>query len=402
MFRFQIQFVLFILLCWIFLGDSPTADIVVLFPPITETTSYDQSKLLLVSVSKEIGNELTVLTQWQKEERFIIGTKSEKENFPKEFYKIFDSKMTLQMLSYTYKYFEGFSKPETLKYEHSDSMTIKSLWKRKEFTEWVKVMQSKQALEIILNMRGWKDSTYTAVYDDPIADNRILYKLHVQLIPGENRIYFSSTSPKIASAEFFTTYVNESKATTDRSSLFHNSTLEESCTSCHEGLPFADSGATMNADCNVCHKEVLQPSYLHSPVEMKECSACHIWSTEKKAVVLELGVPETCFGCHDEKRELVENAKVPHPVASECGTCHSPHGTEQPHQVKEKVYTLCISCHDQQKQNHPVGRHPMQYIKNTETGEEFSCVTCHNPHGSENEKLMRFPGKTLDVCSQCH
>ncbi|MBI5215370.1 MAG: cytochrome c3 family protein [Ignavibacteriae bacterium] len=401
--RSHFQPVLFILLCWVlFLGDSPTADIIVLFPPSSETTSYDQAKLLLVSASKETGSEMKVSTLWQREERFLIGTKAEKENFPKEFYKLFDSKMTLQSLSFTYKYYEGYSKPETLKYEHADTMTVKSLWKRKEFGDWVKALQTKQALEVILNLRGWRDSVYTAVYDDPVADNRMLYKLHVQLVPGENRIYFSSTGEKKSTAEFFTTYLNESKPTTDRSVLFHNSTLEESCTSCHEGLPSADSGATMNADCNVCHKEVVGASYVHSPVEMKECASCHSWSAEKKAVVLESGIPETCFACHDEQKNLVENAKVQHPVASECGTCHSPHGTEQRHQIKEKVYTLCLGCHENKKQNHPVGRHPMQYIRNEETGEEFSCVTCHNPHGSDNQKMMKFPGETLDVCAQCH
>jgi predicted CXXCH cytochrome family protein len=402
-FRSHIRLIFFVLLIWVlFIGDSPIADIAILFPPASETTSYDQAKLLLVSASKETGSEIKMSTMWQREERMSLGTKQEKEGFAKEFYKLFDSRMSLQELSYTYKYYEGYSKPETLKYEYADSMNIKSLWKRKEFAEWVKAMQAKQALEVILNMRGWKDTTITAVYDDPVADNRTLYKLHVQLVPGENRIYFASTGEKRSTAEFFTTYLNEAQATTNRSVLFHNSSLEESCTSCHEGLPVADSGATMNADCNVCHKEVVGASYLHSPVEMKECSSCHSWSAEKKAVVLESGVPETCFGCHDEKKELVENAASQHPVASECGTCHSPHGSEQRHQLKEKVYSLCISCHETKKVNHPVGRHPMQYIRNTETGEEFSCVTCHNPHGSGNKKLMKFPGETLDVCNQCH
>ncbi len=401
--RSQFLTVVLMLFCLIlFLGDSPSSDIIVVFPPSSETESYDQAKLILVSASKETGSELVVSTQWQREERLSISSKTEKENFPKEFYKLFDSKTTLQMLTYTYKYFEGFSKPETLKYEHSDTMSIKTFWKRKEFSDWVKAIQTKQALEVILNIRGWRDSLYTAVYDDPNAENRMLYKLHLQLVPGENRVYFSSVSQKNSSAEFVTTYLNESKPTTDRLSLFHNSTLEQSCTTCHEGLPSADSGATMNADCNVCHNEVVAASYLHSPTEMKECASCHIWSSEKKAVIVELGIPETCFGCHDDQKNLIDTAKVQHPVASECGTRHSPHGTEQKHQLKEKAYTLCISCHDQQKLNHPVGRHPMQYIRNTDTGEEFSCVTCHNPHGSDNQKLLKFPGKTLDVCSQCH
>jgi predicted CXXCH cytochrome family protein len=134
---------------------------------------------------------------------------------------------------------------------------------------------------------------------------------------------------------------------------------------------------------------------------MKECESCHSWSAEKHAVVVEKGVPGACYDCHSEKQAQVDSSKSAHPVAGECLTCHSPHGTDQNHLVKSDIYGLCTSCHEDQKINHPVGRHPLRFAK-VKNGSELSCVTCHNPHGSENEKLLRFAGSSMEVCAQCH
>ena len=158
----------------------------------------------------------------------------------------------------------------------------------------------------------------------------------------------------------------------------------------------------MRADCNVCHKAMSAGAlYLHAPAEMKECAACHSWSAEKKTVVVEKGIPAACYDCHSEKQAQVDSSAYLHPVAGECMTCHSSHGTDQKHIVKEDVYTLCTGCHEEQKLNHPVGRHPLRFAK-LSNGEEISCVSCHNPHGSENEKLFKFPGGRMESCSQCH
>jgi predicted CXXCH cytochrome family protein len=242
---------------------------------------------------------------------------------------------------------------------------------------------------------------YSPNYDDPVSDNRALYKIHVQLTPGLNEIYFAPLHERTAAITYVSKFVTDSKTIADRTNRFHNSTLEQSCTSCHEGLPSADSGKTMAADCNVCHKAMVNAAYIHGPVEMKECASCHAWSEEKKSVVVEKGVPAACYDCHSEKQAQVENSKFTHPVASECLTCHSPHGTDQKHQLKENVYNLCTGCHEEQKVNHPVGRHPLHFatLKN---GDEISCVSCHNPHGSDNEKLRKFTGGKMDICNQCH
>jgi predicted CXXCH cytochrome family protein len=386
----------------LFMGDSPTPNVQVIYPAGDDTTSYDQGKIILVSAVAQAVPNLLVSTQWETEEMLPIGDRDQKANFPKEFYNLFAPATTLQSLIYSLKYFKGYSKPETLTYAYTDTVSIKSLWAKPEFTKLVKATQSNETDQIIIYIRGWQDSVYSPVYEDPNSDGHTLYKLHVQLIPENNTIYFAPSGQKKSAINYTTQYINDSKPTSERTNLFHNSTLEQSCTTCHEGLPSADSGKTMTADCAVCHKERFASTVVHPPVANKECTTCHSWSVEKHAVVVESGVPQTCFTCHSDIETKVDSSAVQHPVASECLTCHSPHGTVNKHILKKNVYSLCSGCHDTETMNHPVGRHPVRFATIPNSNEEISCISCHTPHGSPNQSLLKFPGGTMEVCSQCH
>lgn len=382
-------------------GDGNVESIRMLRPPSGDSLSYDQGKLFLVSVAKAEGENLVLSTQWREERVFDLNTRGSKENFAKDFYRLIPPRSSIQSLVSSFKLFKGFTKPETLSFHYLDTMSIRSFWQQKSFTTLVRNVQSTNSSEILITVCGWQDTVISAVYEDPTMENRWLYKLHVQLIPGANDVYFSIPEKRSEGLRYSTTFVNDTKSVESRENRFHNSKLEESCVSCHEGLPSANDGKSMKADCAVCHKSKIMAKYLHGPAEMKECTSCHGWSVEKKAVTVESGVPGACYVCHDDKQKQVENSPVPHPVASECLTCHSPHGTENMHFLKVNTYTLCKSCHEDQKMNHPVGRHPLRFtlLKN---GEEIACSTCHNPHGSENEMLFKLPGGRLEMCSQCH
>jgi predicted CXXCH cytochrome family protein len=383
------------------LGDMNVPEIAIICPMPADSISYEPGKLLVVSIAKDIGSQLTLSTQWEKLRAFDLTGEGVRENFPRDFYKFFDSKATIQMMSYSFKLFKGYTKPESLAFAYTDTMTIRGLWQKQELLKFMKALKGSEASEVVVRTKGWRDSTYSAIYDDPSNDTRVLYKLHVQLLPGMNTIYIGPLGQKNKAITYSTSLVMESMPTSERTDRFHNSTVEQSCTSCHDGLPSADNGATMNADCSVCHKEKFGASYLHGPAEMKECGSCHSWSAEKKAVVVEKGVPAVCYDCHDNKQAQVENSKTPHPVASECMTCHSSHGSDQNHIVKADVYTLCTGCHEDQKMNHPVGRHPLRFAK-LGNGEEISCVSCHNPHGTDNDAMFWAPVSRMEMCSACH
>jgi len=386
----------------VLLGDGSVSPVTIVVPAGNDSVAYDQALLLVVSASKESSPTLLVSTQWQKIQLFDLRSDKSKEDFARDFYNLFGSGTTLEFLSYSFKVFKGYLTPDSMSFSYRDTMNIRTLWKRPEFTKLYKaVQQAEEADAVLITVRGWADTTYTTPYDDPNADGRSFYKLSLQLIPGLNQIYLAPSGDRNNAVVYTTSLVREYKPTTDRTNLFHNSVTEQSCTPCHDGLPSADSGATMKADCTVCHKAIGGETYLHSPVEMKECASCHSWSAQKHAVVVEKGVPGVCYTCHTDRQAQVENSKSIHPVAGDCLTCHSPHGSEHKHNLKDDVYSLCTSCHEDQKLNHPVGRHPLRFVK-LKSGDELSCVSCHNPHGSEDDHLLRFAGGGMEVCSQCH
>jgi predicted CXXCH cytochrome family protein len=395
-------FLIVVLMGFLFLGDSQIPPIALLAPTLSDSSAYDQGLLLLVSASKEIGSDLVLSQQWEIERVIDVSTNEAKDSVAKTFFRLFEPGMTLGHMNYRYRVFKGYTRPDTLSYAYTDTMSVRAFWKTKDFADFVKKTKATEGAQLHLYMKGWRDSTYSAVYDDPAADGRSLFKLHVQLIPGLNNIYVAPAGRKTEGVALTAIFKAESKSAEDFSHRFHNSKLEENCHACHEGLPGASSGLTMTADCAVCHKAKFSATYLHGPVEMKECGTCHSWSAEKNSVIVEKGVPEVCYACHEEKKDQVENSASPHPVAGDCLGCHSPHGTEQPHLLKTDIFRLCTGCHQEYGINHPVGRHPVRFARLKDSSEEISCATCHNPHGSPNEAMLTMPGGRMESCSQCH
>lgn len=389
--------------CLFFVGDTSVPAISFIVPSVSDSTSYDRGKVFIVSASKDIGEELVLSTQWQSTNLIDISTREAKDNFPKTIYKLLAPQSTLELLSYSFKYFKGYTAPESLAFAYADTLTVKGLWRQPQFAQLVKRVQlSTDISDVLLMVRGWNDSTYISPYDDPSSGDRTLYKFHVRLVPGKNTIYCAPIGRKDQAIAFVTTFAMESKPSIESSTLFHNSMLEQSCISCHEGLPSSVNGKSMSADCNVCHKLMSEGgSYLHAPAEMKECESCHRWSAEQRAVVVNKDVPALCYDCHNEKKAQVENSVSVHPIAGDCLTCHATHGSEEKHVMKEDVYSLCTSCHEEQSINHPVGRHPLRFAQ-LGNGDEISCISCHNPHGSETENLLNAPGGRMGICEQCH
>jgi predicted CXXCH cytochrome family protein len=401
MIRFRVIFTLLLAASLFLVGDTTAPSLVILAP--SDSVSYDAGKILLVSVSKDRDSSLLLSTQFEKVVPFGLEIAGTKESFAADFYRLFDPNTTIQTLSYSFRLFKGYTKVKTLAFTYADSMNVRRLWQRPEFAQLVKeVQKSTEASEVLISLKGWVDSLYVTEYDDPTSDGRALYKIQFRLVPGVNNVYCAPGGRKAEAVAYVTSLAAESSPIPGRPAHFHNSTLEQSCSSCHDGLPSADSGASMKADCNVCHKTMSSgASYLHSPAEMKECGSCHSWSAESKSVTVTEGVPTACYTCHDDKQAQVDSSAFPHPVAGECATCHSPHGTDQKHILKTDVYTLCTGCHEEQKANHPVGRHPMRFAM-LRNGEAISCVSCHNPHGSNNEGLLRASGGRMEICGECH
>lgn len=387
-------------LALVLLGSSSPRDILLLSPSGSDSVCSEPGRLLLVSVPKALGTDLRVSTQWQVERMLPLDTKAAREGFAKDFYKLVEPRSTLQQVTWSFRYFSGYVKPETLTYAHADTMTLRAFWGKKEFSDLVKNVQLGNPSEVIVSVRGWSDSLMTTAFDDPNDAERSLFKIHIRLIPGTNAVYLTLPTQPADPFVYRVRSEREPVPLEGREHRFHGKGLDEGCAACHDGLTPSPGGLT--ADCSSCHKALMAGTYLHAPVEMKECGTCHTLTAGAALMNVEKGVPGTCVECHVEKQTLIDSAAVQHPVASDCTTCHTPHSSSQKHLLKLDVYRLCTECHDTYGINHPVGKHPLRFVALPESGEEISCVSCHNPHGSQNPALLKVGGGPMGICLECH
>jgi predicted CXXCH cytochrome family protein len=172
-------------------------------------------------------------------------------------------------------------------------------------------------------------------------------------------------------------------------------------------------GATAvgSATCTECHKEIARDFKTadHARLIAKGenssemgCESCHgggslhNQSGGAAHTIINPGKsPETCFQCHLEMRGRF-NLPHHHPVVEgkiSCNDCHDPHkgravkaGGTSMHSENE----TCLNCH-------PAQRGPFVYEH--EASRE-GCLTCHNPHGSVNAKMLTQRNATL--CLKCH
>jgi DmsE family decaheme c-type cytochrome len=76
----------------------------------------------------------------------------------------------------------------------------------------------------------------------------------------------------------------------------------------------------------------------------------------------------------------------------ECSSCHNPHGSQNVKLLREgnSVTESCVSCHAEKRGpflwEHAVVRE--------------NCVTCHDPHGSNNDRMLT--AKVPMLCQRCH
>jgi len=162
-------------------------------------------------------------------------------------------------------------------------------------------------------------------------------------------------------------------------------------------LFFAATAWSAEIDCLTCHGDLVKKKVKHPAVDMG-CPSCHSAvdaadiphkMTNKVAKGLSAEQPDLCYGCHD-KAQFTK--KTVHPALSMgCTTCHNPHASDNPRMLTSPVPDLCFTCHDKaefsRKNVHP----PVAAGK---------CLTCHSPHSSDSIALLRK--EPAAVCLDCH
>lgn len=135
---------------------------------------------------------------------------------------------------------------------------------------------------------------------------------------------------------------------------------------------------------------------VHPPYDMakadKDCSFCH---TEKdgKSGALKIEMPDLCYQCHEAK----DTKKFIHgPIgAGACTACHDPHESDNMKLLRfSSVNELCTSCHADKGDF-------LKKTQNIHPPVQDQCTNCHDPH-TENFKFQLKADGKKDLCLMCH
>jgi len=153
-----------------------------------------------------------------------------------------------------------------------------------------------------------------------------------------------------------------------------------------------------------CHQDMVKRvyTYVHTPVKEGDCGDCHEGDIEEHKFKLVEQGKALCLECHD----VPEDKVIHSPVNEDCMDCHSPHGSSNPYNLieyfstslynpfGERAYALCFECHDidafekNGETNFRNGKLNLHYL-HTNRKKGRGCIVCHNPHSSNQKKLIR-------------
>jgi DmsE family decaheme c-type cytochrome len=152
-----------------------------------------------------------------------------------------------------------------------------------------------------------------------------------------------------------------------------------------------------NAKCLTCHENDKRTHWKGSAHETRNlaCTSCHqiMDKASPRFQLIKATETETCTQCHkDRKAQLWRSSHMPVREGKlKCTSCHNPHGTPNEKLLKEaSVNETCYTCHADKRGPFLFEHAPAR----------DNCLNCHEPHGSMHEKLLTVSRPRL--CQQCH
>jgi predicted CXXCH cytochrome family protein len=113
----------------------------------------------------------------------------------------------------------------------------------------------------------------------------------------------------------------------------HQAYTERKCRECHNVKSIAFLKEKKAGLCFTCHKEEkYSGDYLHGPVAVGACLACHLPHESKYKQLLKLDVPALCIECHVtwDTRDVKAHSKE-----KACTQCHDPHAGDNRSLLKQ-------------------------------------------------------------------
>ena len=153
--------------------------------------------------------------------------------------------------------------------------------------------------------------------------------------------------------------------------------------------------------CLTCHSSTHVREYSETSVHFRQnvsCLDCHsIHQPKAERLLAKPSVP-LCLGCHTEIKQKLAQASH-HPVndkVMKCISCHGISGEPGKTFSQARADEACFNCHAEFQ-----GPFFYEHQAANDYGiEKAGCMSCHDPHGSPNPRLLLQPVKHL--CLQCH
>lgn len=117
---------------------------------------------------------------------------------------------------------------------------------------------------------------------------------------------------------------------------------------------------------------------IHAPYQRRECSKCHGSTGTFRVSVSDIAA---CDTCHTDYGDTGPDKWVHGAMSLGCATCHVPHKSEYEALLKRPQMETCMDCH----QVAPVLDRP--YHATAKSGED-RCGKCHDPHKAGNRLLL--------------
>jgi predicted CXXCH cytochrome family protein len=119
-----------------------------------------------------------------------------------------------------------------------------------------------------------------------------------------------------------------------------------------------------------------------------------------------------CYGCHSAEGfaaklegKTVDLANKQKFNTLSCVTCHEPHNSDNPRQLVLEPEKLCVSCHTQEATIKGRGAAGIEETKGVHSG--ISCIQCHMTESNHLMHVIRpddpdLKEKRADSCTSCH
>jgi predicted CXXCH cytochrome family protein len=189
----------------------------------------------------------------------------------------------------------------------------------------------------------------------------------------------------------------------------HNPFRYDDCTGCHEphGSDFQPLLIGDEPDlCYSCHRGIrldfLKVSHHPVGTQFLNCTGCHNPHAADYEALVAARDNELCYTCHSYPVRVLYDDSAHWRERLLCIQCHTPHGSNFAPILRDSNPDLCVECHTTYDgaDDHPV--RPVYYDVNA--GKGLTCSsTCHDPHGTANNFMLRHYRSPLDGnCLICH